>query len=94
MEMLFAWWAWAAAALILGILEMVAPAFILLGFAIGAGVVALLLLIGGATAVGGSVPWMLVIFAVISLIAWLALKRIFRLEKGQTKVFKSDINDH
>ena len=94
MDMIFEWWAWAAAALVMGILEIVAPAFILLGFAIGAGVVALLLFFGGAAAVGGTVPWMLVIFATTSLIAWILLKRFFRLEKGQVKVFKSDINDH
>ena len=92
MTFLFHWWVWAGIALVLGILEMVAPAFILLGFAIGAGVVTLLLLIGGAGAVGGTVPWMLVIFAVASLVAWLALRNIFKLPQGQVKTFEDDIN--
>ena len=92
MTFLFHWGVWAGIALILGILEMVAPAFILLGFAIGAGVVTLLLLIGGAGAVGGTVPWMLVIFAVASLVAWLALRNIFKLPQGQVKTFEDDIN--
>ena len=92
MTFLFHWWVWAGIALVLGILEMVAPAFILLGFAIGAGVVTLLLLIGGAGAVGGTVPWMFVIFAVASLIAWLILRRVFSLPQGQVKTFEDDIN--
>ena len=92
MTFLFHWWVWAGIALVLSILEMVAPAFILLGFAIGAGAVTLLLLIGGAGAVGGTVPWMLVIFAVASLVAGLALRNIFKLPQGQVKTFEDDIN--
>ncbi|WP_439118076.1 NfeD family protein, partial [Nereida ignava] len=33
------WWAWAAFALVLAILEVLAPGFVLLGFAIGAALV-------------------------------------------------------
>ncbi|MEM1101842.1 MAG: hypothetical protein AAGH73_09980 [Pseudomonadota bacterium] len=94
MNLAFIWWVWAIFGLLLGILEIVVPAAVFLGFAIGAGVVAILLAIGGATAVGGSVGWMLVIFAATSLIAWLILRYVFRLRIGQqVKVFKSDIND-
>ncbi|MEL7301707.1 MAG: hypothetical protein AAFM92_15100 [Pseudomonadota bacterium] len=94
MNLAFVWWVWAIFGLVLGILEIVVPAAVFLGFAIGAGVVAILLAIGGATAVGGSVGWMLVIFAATSLIAWLILRYVFRLRIGQqVKVFKSDIND-
>ncbi|MEM6277340.1 MAG: hypothetical protein AAF714_10350 [Pseudomonadota bacterium] len=94
MNFAFAWWVWAAFGLILVILEIVLPAGVLLGFAIGAGVVAILLAIGGASAVGGTVGWMLVIFASVSLIAWLILRYVFRLRVGQqVKVWKTDIND-
>jgi len=92
MDLAFDWWVWVGAAVVLGILEMVAPAFILLGFAIGAAFVAVLLAIGGASAVGGTIPWMLVIFAVASLIAWLALRAMFKLPEGQVKTFEDDIN--
>ena len=92
MDLAFDWWVWVGAAVVLGILEMVAPAFILLGFAIGATFVAVLLAIGGASAVGGTIPWMLVIFAVASLIAWLALRAMFKLPEGQVKTFEDDIN--
>ncbi|MEM8592970.1 MAG: hypothetical protein AAGF13_10630 [Pseudomonadota bacterium] len=94
MEFAFAWWVWAVFGLILGILEIVVPAAIFLGFAIGAGVVAILLALGGAAMVGGTVGWMLVIFASVSLAAWLVLRYVFRLRVGQqVKTFEKDIND-
>ncbi|MEM1375581.1 MAG: hypothetical protein AAGF78_14500 [Pseudomonadota bacterium] len=94
MNFAFAWWVWAVFGLILAILEIVLPAGVLLGFAIGAGVVAILLAIGGAAAVGGAVGWMLVIFAAVSLSAWLVLRYVFRLRAGQqVKIWKTDIND-
>ncbi|NSX53515.1 NfeD family protein [Parasulfitobacter algicola] len=92
-EYFFQWWVWAAGALILGILEVIAPAFVLLGFAIGAAVVAILLVIGGPALVGGTVPWMLVIFALASLAAWIGLKKTFKLKHGQVKIWDTDIND-
>ncbi|MCH2076758.1 MAG: hypothetical protein MK180_07705 [Rhodobacteraceae bacterium] len=94
MNFAFAWWVWAAFGLVLGILEIVLPVGVLLGFAIGAGVVALLLALGGAAFVGGTVPWMIVIFAATSLVAWLVLRYVFRLRVGQqVKVWETDIND-
>lgn len=92
MDMVFEWWVWAVGALILGILEILAPAFLLLGFAIGAGVISILLLIGGPVMVGGSISMALVIFATVSLIAWLVLRKVFALKTGQVKNFDTDIN--
>ena len=94
MNFAFAWWVWAVFGLALGILEIIVPAAIFLGFAIGAGVIAVLLAIGGTAAVGGTIGWMLVIFATSSLIAWLILRYVFRLRVGQqVKTFEGDIND-
>ncbi|TYB86452.1 hypothetical protein FQ320_16330 [Oceaniovalibus sp. ACAM 378] len=89
------WWLWGAAALVLGCLEMLLPGFILLGFAIGAGVVALLLLVGGPVAAGlsGSLPLTLVVFAVLSLLGWMALRRFVGVRDGQVKTFDHDVND-
>jgi len=89
------WWAWAVAALVLGCLEMVLPGFILLGFAIGAGVVAALFLVGGPVALwmAGSLPLTLVLFAALSLVAWIALRRAIGLRTGQVELFEKDIND-
>ncbi|MGR3758881.1 hypothetical protein ACUXV3_01910 [Roseobacteraceae bacterium NS-SX3] len=98
------WWVWGAAALLLAILEVLVPGFIFLGFAIGAAAVALLLLAAGSgwglpgvlmalTGSGWGLPVLLLGFAVLSLAAWLALRRLFALPKGQVKTFDRDIND-
>ena len=84
------WWVWFAGALVLGIIEMLAPGFIFLGFAIGAAGVGLLqLLAPGAL----GLPALLLVFAALSLAAWLILRRSFALPKGQVKTFDHDIND-
>lgn len=84
------WWVWGAAALVLGILEILAPGFVFLGFAIGAAAVAALLLLGGS---GIGLAPLLFIFAALSLAAWLLMRRLFALPKGQVKTFDHDIND-
>ncbi|NOD33601.1 MULTISPECIES: NfeD family protein [unclassified Ruegeria] len=84
------WWIWLAAALALGILEIVLPGFIFLGFAIGAAITGLLLIIPGLTM---SLHVLALIFAVLSLVAWLVLRKLFALPHGQVKTFKHDIND-
>ena len=84
------WWVWMAAALALGILEVLVPGFVFLGFAIGAFAVSLILLAPG---LGLSLPVLLLIFAGLSLVAWLAMRKFFALPKGQVKFFKDDIND-
>lgn len=90
-----AWWVWGAAAVVLAVGEVLLPSFVLLGFAVGAAVVAAILLIGGplGAMVTGSVPLLLLVFAVVSLIAWLALRRWVGVYRGQVKTFDHDIND-
>jgi len=89
------WWVWATAALVLAVAEVILPGFVLLGFAIGAGVVALVLLVGGPLAVwlAGSVPVLLLVFAVVSLLAWLGLRRWLGVYKNQVRTFDHDINE-
>lgn len=84
------WWVWGAAALVLAILEVLAPGFIFLGFAIGAAAVMLFLLASG---MAPGLPLLLLVFAALSLGAWLVLRRLFALPKGQVKTFDHDIND-
>ena len=82
------WWVWLAAGLGLAILEVVAPGFIFLGFAVGAVVVSLLVLLPlnlGLTA-------LLAIFAAASLVAWLVLRKLFRSTDDQTRIIHEDIN--
>ena len=93
MDWMVNWWTWAIFALALVILEIMAPAFVLLGFGIGAGGIALLLLIGGPALFGGSLPWVFAVWAVLSLIAWIALQQVFKMPRGQSKTFDHDIND-
>ncbi|MBO9452804.1 hypothetical protein J7426_21230 [Tropicibacter sp. R16_0] len=83
------WWVWMAAALLLAIIEVLAPGFIFLGFAIGAAVTGLLLLILPIT---WTLPVLALIFAALSLAAWLILRRSFALRTGQVKHFEDDIN--
>lgn len=89
------WWTWAVAALVLGLLELLAPSFFFLGVALGAAAVALLLLVGGpvGAALAGSLPLVLLFHAVLSLVAWVALRQIVGVRKGQTKRIDRDINE-
>ena len=86
------WWLWLAAALVFGIAEVLLPSFIALGFAIGAFGVSMLLLASADMAPG--LPLLLLVFAGLSLIAWLLLRRYFSLPTGPVKHFDHDINDH
>lgn len=82
------WWAWVALGFLLGILEVLAPGYIFLGFAIGA------VLTGAVVAVGiTSLPMLLLIFAIASLISWLVLRRVMGVRDNQVKVWDHDIND-
>ncbi|MDV4143976.1 MULTISPECIES: NfeD family protein [Shimia] len=85
------WWLWIAAALGLAILETLAPGFVFLGFAIGVALVGLLLLIPSVT--GWSLPLLLLIAALLSLVAWFILRRSFALRGSAPKTFDHDIND-
>jgi membrane protein implicated in regulation of membrane protease activity len=76
----------------LAILEVFAPSFIFLGFAIGAALVGLILLIGGS-AISLSLPMTFLVFAVVSLISWIALRQLLGVRRGQVKVWDEDIND-
>jgi len=82
------WWVWLAAALGLGIAEIFLPGSIFLGFAAGAALTAPLAAWGGL-----SVPQLAVAFAVLSLIAWFVMRRVFGFRQSGRKVFDNDIND-
>ncbi len=89
------WWVWAVAGLLLGIVEVIVPGYIFLGFAVGAELVALALLFSGALGLGASsIAPLLLLFAVGSLIGWFLLRRIFGVHQGQVKVWEKDINDN
>jgi membrane protein implicated in regulation of membrane protease activity len=81
---------------LLAIGEVLLPSFVLLGFALGAAVVAALLLFGGPLSVwlAASLPLLLLLFAIVSLLCWLALRRWVGVYRGQVKTFDHDINDN
>jgi inner membrane protein len=83
------WWAWVILGFALGVLEVLAPGFIFLGFAIGAVVTGILVGLG----VPAGLPALILIFAVVSVIAWLVLRRVVGVRDGQVKVWDHDIND-
>lgn len=84
------WWAWLAAALALGILEILAPGFIFLGFAVGALVMAALVAIVPSVI---AVPVALAVFAGLSLISWIVLRIAFKSQSSGARRVTHDIND-
>ena len=85
------WWVWTVLALVLVIAEILIPAWIFFGFELGA-------LFFGATiwtgiGAGMSLALSLVVFAVFSLIAYVILRQIFGVRRGQVKIWDKDIND-
>lgn len=84
------WWVWMSGALVLATLEVLIPGYIFLGFAIGAAVMGVLILMG-ISATGLAVT--LVIFAALSLVSYIAMRKIFGLQTGQVKIWDTDIND-
>ncbi|WP_417720511.1 NfeD family protein [Salipiger sp.] len=87
--MIHLWWIWASAAVLLLVLEMFAPGFIFLGFGLGAAAVSIWLLVGYAA----GWPWLVLIFAVVSLLSWIALRQLVGVRKGQVKLWERDINE-
>ncbi len=89
------WWVWLSGAVVLGILEVIVPGYIFLGFAIGAAITGLLFLAGGPLAAWLAGSWAVtaLVFAVLSLVAWIALRSALGVRKGQIKTFDRDINE-
>ena len=92
------WWVWLLAALLLGILELLTPGYVALGFAIGAGAVSVALLAGlHESVLPAAGAWgpalLLAVFGVLSYGAWFAMRAIFGSPKGSVKTFDYDIND-
>lgn len=84
------WWVWIAGGFALGVLEVLLPGFIFLGFAIGAVLTGILLGFG----LTPGLPLLLLIFALLSLAAWLGLRAKFGSNKGQVKLWHKDINEN
>lgn len=84
------WWVWLCAALAFALVEILAPGFLFLGFALGA------LIMTGLTAlslISLPVSGKLAVFALLSLVGWFALRRAFKPPSGSVKTIRHDIND-
>lgn len=90
------YWVWFAAAIILGILEILAPGYILLGFALAALMMGFVFLmdLGISGYLTGSLPITLVVFGLLALLVWIILRKVFGARGGQVKVWETDINDN
>lgn len=88
-ELVGTWWAWVVLGFALGVLEILAPGYIFLGFAIGAVLTGIVVGLG----ISANLPALILIFAVASLIAWLILRRTMGVRQGQVKIWDRDIND-
>lgn len=84
------WWLWVAIALVLGLIELVAPSFIFLGFSLGA--LATSAYVGLADVPSPSV--LFAFFSVVSLLAWVGLRFAFRRQSSDAKIITRDINDN
>jgi inner membrane protein len=89
-DMAATWWAWIVLGFALGVLEVLAPGYIFLGFAIGAVVTGTLVGFGLAPV---GLPALILIFSVASVLAWLALRRVVGKREGQVKIWDKDVND-
>jgi inner membrane protein len=85
------WWTWIVLGFALGVLEILAPGYIFLGFAVGAVLTGILVGIGLAPT---GIAVLLLVFAVLSVLAWLALRRTMGIREGQVKIWNRDINDN
>lgn len=85
------WWVWVAGGLALAVVELIAPGFFFVGFAIGAVVTGILVLLG---LLDGGNTVSLLAFSVISVIAWVALRKLVGVRKGQKKIWDRDINEN
>jgi inner membrane protein len=84
------WWVWIVAGFALGVLEIIIPGYIFLGFAVGAVLTGILV---GVGVLGSSLPVAILIFALASLAAWYGLRAVFGKHEGQVKVWDKDVND-
>ena len=90
MAIIETWWAWVAFGIIFLLLELVMPSYLFLGFGLGAIVTGITLALG----ITMSAQYLMLLFAIASLISWILLRQFFKLPKGNVKTFDHDINDN
>jgi inner membrane protein len=89
------WWVWLSGAVVLGLIEIVVPGYVFLGFALGAAITGIVLLVGGPVAgalagIGARAG------AVLRRCVAAGLARaaaVLGIRKGQIKIIDRDINE-
>ncbi|MFT6674027.1 MAG: hypothetical protein ACJAVM_000198 [Sulfitobacter sp.] len=89
-DLLAHWWIWVCIALALGVIELLAPGFIFLGFAGGALAMTLVVLVFPAI----NIPALLALFALLSLLSWVILRRVFHRQSSGARIVTNDINEN
>lgn len=89
-DFLGVWWVWMALALLLGLAEVILPGFIFLGFALGAFLMAAVVLLFPSV----GLAWLIAIFAALSLISWVGLRIAFKRQSSGARIVTRDINDN
>ncbi|MEO9650489.1 MAG: hypothetical protein ABJ360_11875 [Roseobacter sp.] len=86
---LLLWWVWLAAALLLGLAEVLLPGFIFLGFAAAA------VLMAGFVTVAPplSASALLAVFSILSLVCWIGLRLVFKKQSSGAEIITEDVND-
>ena len=87
--LLHIWWVWLCAALLLALIELMVPASVFLGFALGALAMAAVVALGIIT----NTAALLAVFAALSLVAWIALKLLFKSQSSGARIVTRDINE-
>lgn len=87
--LLHIWWIWLSAALGLALIELILPASVFLGFALGALVMAGVVAFTAIT----NTSALLALFAALSLAAWIVLKLVFKSQSSGARVVTRDINE-
>jgi membrane protein implicated in regulation of membrane protease activity len=85
------WWVWAAAAIVFGIIEVLVPTYIFLGFTIGGAVMALIV---GLGLLSFTPSWAFLTFAFLSLAGFVLLRLVLGAPGNQVKVITRDVNDN
>ncbi|MCV2867767.1 hypothetical protein OEW28_03930 [Defluviimonas sp. WL0002] len=85
------WWVWITFGVVLAILEVAVPGFIFLGFSGGAALTGVGL---GLGIIGGSLPALLLVFALASLACWAVLRAFFGRNYAKPKIWEKDVNDN
>ena len=84
------WWVWLSAAIALAVLEVLAPGFIFIGFAIGALIMTAVVALFPTAMMA---PAALALFTGLSLVAWIVLKQVFKSQSSGARRVNHDIND-